>query len=147
MLYTAGVAPNPNPAAMRESSTVRHAARRYAIEFGSAMSLYVIAVVAVSLWLRGHPDSSARSLVALIPVVPVVLVLVAAVRQFHRMDELVQRRQIEALAFAFVGTALGVITYGFLESAGFPRISLWWVWITMGVLWIVGCGVTARRYR
>ena len=111
------------------------------------MSLYVIAVVAVSLWLRGHPDSPARSLVALIPVVPVVLVMIAAVRQFHRMDELVQRRQIEALAFAFVGTALGVITYGFLESAGFPRVSLWWVWITMGVLWIVGSGVTARRYR
>ncbi len=51
------------------------------------------------------------------------------------------------MAFAFVGTAFVVITYGFLEAAGFPVLSIWWVWVVMALLWLVGRGIGALRYR
>lgn len=131
---------------MTESSTQRRAARRYAIEFGAAMAAYVVTVVGTSLWLDANPDAPARLPVALLPVIPVILVVVAAVRFYQRQDELLRRRQVEALALAFVGTALTVITYGFLETVGFPRLSAWWTWGTMAILWCVGTFVSSRRY-
>ena len=32
-------------------------------------------------------------------------------------------------------TACLSITYGFLESAGFPKLSMFWVWGVMGLVW------------
>ncbi len=137
MLYTAH---------MTETASLRRAARRYRLEFGGAMAAYALTVLGTSLWIDANPGSSARLPVALLPVIPVVLVVVAAVRFFRSQDELLRRRQVEALAFAFVGTALAVITYGFFETVGFPRLSAWWTWGTMAILWCVGTFVSSRRY-
>jgi cation transport ATPase len=131
---------------MTESSTHRRAARSYAREFGAAMAAYALTVLGTSLWLDAHPEAPLRLAVALLPVIPVVFVVIAAVRFYRRQDELLQRRQVEALAFAFVATALVVITYGFLETVGFPRLSAWWTWSTMAVLWCIGSFVSSRRY-
>jgi hypothetical protein len=84
---------------------------------------------------------------ALAPVAPFVLAAWAWVRLFRRIDELHRRMQVEALAFAFGGTALCVITYGFLETAGFRPVSVWWVWTAMALLWFVGLRLARRRYR
>jgi hypothetical protein len=76
-----------------------------------------------------------------------VLALWAFVRLFRRVDELHRRMQVEALAFAFGGTALCVISYGFLETAGFEPVSAWWVWVVMALLWFVGLRLARWRYR
>ena len=82
--------------------------------------------------------------VTLLPMIPLAFVLVAWLRFFRRMDELQQRMQMEALAFAFGGTALITFSYGFLQSAGFPDLSWFFVWSLMTALWILG-GLIARR--
>ena len=57
-----------------------------------------------------------------------------------------RRIHLEALALAFVGTALLTFTYGFLETTGFPKLSMFFVWPLMGAFWVIGCVLGLRRY-
>ncbi|TBU72195.1 hypothetical protein DNK10_21850 [Pseudomonas daroniae] len=52
-----------------------------------------------------------------------------------------------ALAITFVGTALLTFSYGFLEVAGFPRLSMFFVWPVLASLWALGTFAAWRRYR
>lgn len=131
----------------QETPAHRRLHRRYVLEFSAAMLVHFAVVTAAGRWLRTHAESGWRVPVALAPVVPFLLAGWAFLRLFRRVDELHRRMQVEALAFAFGGTALCVITYGFLETAGFPLVSVWWVWVVMALLWFVGLRLAARRYR
>jgi hypothetical protein len=51
------------------------------------------------------------------------------------MDEFMRLRSLEGIAIAAAVTAGLSLSYGFLESAGFPRVSMFWVWGVMGVTW------------
>ena len=44
------------------------------------------------------------------------------------------------------GTALLTFTYGFLETTGFPKLSMFFVWPLMGAFWVIGCVLGLRRY-
>jgi len=59
----------------------------------------------------------------------------AIARHFGRMDEFVRLRSLEGLAIAAAVTAGLTFTYGFLETAGFPKVSMFWVWGIMGSVW------------
>ena len=72
--------------------------------------------------------------------------VLAWVRYYRRVDELQQRIALEALAFAFGGTALITFGYGFLDEAGLPHLSWFWVWPIMAALWIVGGQLAKRRW-
>jgi hypothetical protein len=132
---------------MADTTQQRRSWRQYHVEFSGAMALYVATVLVTTHWLRTHPAAPERVGVALVPVLPVTLALVAILRSFGRADELQRRNLLEALAFAFAGTALFVITYGFLESAGFAPLGAWPVWVVMGALWLVGSLIARWRYR
>lgn len=124
------------------------AGRRYLVEFGGAMVAYVV-VLAVAMTLLNNTDAGSgwRVPLALAPMVPVVFVLFAFVRYFGRIDELQRRVQLEALAFAFGGTALLTLSYGFLQLVGFPQVSWFFVWPIMAVLWMAGKVRADRRYK
>ena len=79
--------------------------------------------------------------VAVLPLV--VLTVWAIARQFRRIDEFMRLRTLEALALGAAVTAALSLTYGFLESAGFPKLSMFWVWPVMGFVW--GLAACARR--
>jgi hypothetical protein len=111
------------------------ARRRYFIELSSAMMLYMGVLVGSILLAKRMDDSLARTLLLLSPVVPLLLSLWAIVRQFARMDEFVRLRSLESFAIAGAVTAGLSFTYGFLESAGLPRLSMFWVWGVMGISW------------
>lgn len=128
--------------------TTRSQQRRYAFEFLAAMGIYALVLVASLLALNAMPpDSAWRVPVSLLPVLPCVLALWVVVRQTRRMDELQMRVQFEAIGFAFAGTALLTFSYGFLENVGLPRLSMFFVWPVMAVLWMIGGQISARRYR
>lgn len=128
--------------------TTRSQHRRYAFEFVGAMTAYALVLVASLLALNAMPhDSAWRVPVSLLPMLPCVLTLWAVVRQTRRMDELQMRVQFEAIGFAFAGTALLTFSYGFLENVGMPRLSMFFVWPVMAVLWMIGGQISARRYR
>jgi len=115
----------------------------------------VLALVAAAVMIvaarvsRGFPLGSAvRIGLALLQAAASALVIVSIVRGIRRLDELQQKIQLEALAFAFAGTGLLASSYGFLVNAGLPDID--WgtlVWPAMTALWAFGVLLASRRYR
>lgn len=123
----------------------RDARRRYFWELGSAMVFYA-AVLAISLRLVDAMEpGSLRTALALAPAIPVFVLIWVIARQYRRSDEFVRLRHLESMAVAFGVTAGITFTYGFLESAGFPRQSAFWVWGIMGFTWAIHSSVRLKR--
>jgi hypothetical protein len=85
---------------------------------------------------------------ALLEAAATAFVILMPWRMMRRLDELQQRVQLEALATAFFVTGVVGAGYGFLESAGLPRID-WgaWLWPLMAFVWGGAQFVAMRRYR
>ena len=122
------------------------AKRRYTRDFLIALVAYGVLLASSGFVVGANPDAGWRYAVAPLPMIPATFIAIAWVRYFRRMDELQQRIALEALAFAFGGTALITFTYGFLEQAGLPSLSWWWVWPIMASLWIVGGWLARKRW-
>jgi O-antigen/teichoic acid export membrane protein len=132
---------------MVETPKQKNSAKRYMAELMAAMVGYAVVLSASIWWISRSPATPLRWVVALLPMLPILLGARAIVRFFGRMDELGRRQLTDALAFAFATSALLVLTLGFLQVAGLPDFSVWWVWVGMGILWIIGSVVTGLRYR
>lgn len=135
--------PNCEPPLSREERT-RWLRRFLALAIGTALVIMAAAWVGRQLPLR----SPGRILVALVQGAATAALIVATFRPMRRYDELQQRIQLEAFAFAFAGTAILGTAYGFLVNAGLPDID-WgdWIWPGMVGLWVVGLFIANRRYR
>jgi len=113
----------------------REGNRRYKLELGGALVLYLATLfVAVSI---GKPMEAGllRTLVLGAPILPMLLTVWAIARHFRRMDEFLRLRALESLSLAAAITAACTFSYGFLEAAGYPKISMFWVWAIMGTAW------------
>jgi hypothetical protein len=122
-------------------------ARRYMLELTGAMVLYALVLIPAIRWINANPESDLRWIVGLLPLLPTVLAAWTILRFFGRMDELARKKLTEALAFAFAASALLVLTLGFLQTAGLDSLSVWWIWVGMGSMWLVGSAITELRYR
>jgi hypothetical protein len=109
--------------------------RKYSRELGGALAIYVAVLFGSLTLAKGVDSGMARTLLLLTPLVPVILAVWAISRQFRRMDEFVRLQSLESVAIAAGITAGWTLTYGFLESAGFPKLSMFWVWPVMGFVW------------
>jgi hypothetical protein len=113
----------------------REATRKYLREFGGAMALYLL-VLSVSLRGAEHvPDGALRTALLLTPMIPIALALWAYMRQLARTDEFVRLRNLQTLALAGGITGGFALTWGFLENAGYPRLSMFTVWMVFGGSW------------
>ena len=122
--------------------------KRYYKEFGIAMGIYIITVIAsVNILTRFDPPQFARIIIALTPVVPTVFVFIAIMRAVHGSDELQQKIQFNAVMFSATLTGLITFSYGFLEGIGFPKMPTILVLPLMFVLWGLGLGYFTRRYQ
>ena len=123
--------------------------RRYLIELFACIGAYAAAVALSIVLLVNVTGFSGpiATVVALLPMGPATAICWVVLRQLGRMDELHRRIQLEALGFAFAGTAVATFSYGFLETVGFPRLPMFTVWPVMGVLWLTGVWLANRRYR
>src|SRR5688572_4646574 len=119
----------------------REANRKYRLELGAAMLAYM-AVLFGSIHL-GKPmePGGARTLLLMSPAIPLLLAIWAIARHFGRMDEFMRLRSLESFAIAGAVTAGVTFTYGFLEGAGFPKLSMFWVWGLMGLTWGLVAGL------
>lgn len=109
-----------------------------------------LVIVAASLFARQFErGSAARMAIALFQGAATAVAIIVPVRSIRGLDEMFQRIQLEALAFAFAGTGVITTAYGFLVSAGLPERSWNWalVWPLMALLWAVGMVWASRRYR
>ena len=113
----------------------REARRKYIIELTVAMLLYAAVLIGSVYVAKPMQPSPMRTLLLMSPAIPMLLAVWAIARQFRRMDEFVRLRSLESLAIAAAVTAALGITYGFLEGAGYPKLSMFWVWGVMGLMW------------
>ena len=113
----------------------RDVRRKYHIEMGASMLVYIVALCGSLTLAKPMQEGALRTALLLTPVIPIGLAIWAIARQFRRMDEFVRLRTLEGLAIAAAVTAGLSLTYGFLEGAGFPRLSMFWVWPVMGFVW------------
>lgn len=120
--------------------------KTYTREFVSGMVAYGLMVVVMVIAVPMMGDSPWRYLLALLPVLPAAYVLRAYIRFLGRLDELQQRIQLSAIAFAAGTTGMLTFAYGFLELAGFPHIPAIWVFPVLIWLWGIGLAIASRRY-
>ena len=97
------------------------------------------ALLVFSLWYLNHHEitGAGRIAITLLPVLPALVLCWVVLRVLRRLDEMQRKLQFEALAFAFAGTAILSLGYGFLENIGFPPLSMFVVWPVMAALWLV----------
>ncbi len=111
--------------------------RTYWLELGAAIALYTVFIFTVMPNLHRFEVLWQRSALALLPMVPFILGMIAIFRHFRRMDEFQRAQAFEVISIASAGTMFLTFGYGFLEIAGWPQISMFWVWMTMGALWFI----------
>jgi hypothetical protein len=123
-------------------------ARRYIVELGAAFALYAVLLVGANLLEHAwEPTGGARIALSLVPMVGALAAAWAIMRGLWRMDELQRRIQLDAIAMAFMATALVTFGWGFVENDGVPHLRAFMVWPIMAVFWSLGIAISTWRYR
>ncbi|MBP2297783.1 hypothetical protein [Azospirillum picis] len=104
-------------------------------EFTGTMLLYILVLVVSLKAMPAIPDGAARHAAALAPMLPCLLMVWVILRQFRRLDEYLRLKMMEDIVVAAAVTALVTFTYGFLETLGWPTLSMFAVWPVMGTAW------------
>jgi hypothetical protein len=134
---------------IRSGIDMSHKARmsRYFLELMGAMALYVAVVAAATRVAPGMGSAGLKALVCVSPMVPIALVIWAIARHFRRVDEYLRLAMLETVAIAAAVTAGASLTYGFLENAGLPKLSMFVVWPVMGDVWFLLACIREFRER
>lgn len=111
--------------------------RTYNVEMYGALAIYAVMLVASIKFGRGMDAGVLRTIVLSSPMIGFMLGVWAVARQFRRVDEFQRQIKLENLALAAAVTAGASFTYGFLETAGYEKLSMFWVWMVMGGAWAV----------
>lgn len=109
--------------------------RAYNIELWSSIAVYVVVLVLSIRYGRPLADGPLRTAILLSPMLGFALMIRAIARHIARIDEYQRKFLLETSALAFAITGGITFTYGFLETAGFPRLSMFSVWMVMGASW------------
>lgn len=121
--------------------------RVYLLRLSLAFLAYLAVLYLSVAFIRSHPFTPWRLPIAVSPVIPALYAVVAFARYLGSMDELQRHIQLEAMAFAFGGTAIGTFGYGFLERVGLPHLNWLYVWPFMVLFWGIGLLLANRRYQ
>jgi hypothetical protein len=113
----------------------RDANRKYFKELFGALAIYTVVLFGSLKFESSLTPGALRTALLLSPAIPIGLAIWAIARHFRRMDEFVRLRSLEMLSIAAAVTAGLSLTYGFMENAGFPRLSMFVVWPVMGGVW------------
>jgi len=109
----------------------KRVARAYVTELMLALVVYTVLLSAAIRYGRPMEDGILRTLVLVSPMIGFGLMIRTMVRHFARIDEYQRMRMLENLAVASAITGAATFTYGFMETAGFPKLSMFSVWIVM----------------
>ena len=107
----------------------KRVARAYTAELMIALAVYTALLMAAIRYGRPMDDGWLRTLVLISPMIGFGLMIRTMVRHFARIDEYQRLRMLENLAVATAITGAVTFTYGFMETAGFPKLSMFYVWV------------------
>lgn len=108
---------------------------------------YIAAVYLSVRILPSYPMGALHIGVALLPLLPLMFMFAAVIRFVARTDEMLRRLHVYALAIAAGATAFLALTYGCLEMAGMPKLSAWWTFMCVDLIWAIAVCILKRRYR
>ena len=125
-------------------SRIRHLMR----EIVAAALLLPVAYFSVTMIHRSVPGSSQSIAYALLPLPFFAYAFWVVLKSARRCDEMQQRVQFEALAFAFPLTMILAISVHLLQAAGAAlKFDLGDLFIAMGFLYTTGVLIAQQRYR
>ena len=105
--------------------------RSYLLELFGAMALYgVILVVSIKLG-RPMAEGTLRTVLLLTPMLGFFGMVWAVARHLRRVDEYIRQFTLENIAIAAAVTAGATFTYGFMETAGYEKLSMFTVWMVL----------------
>jgi hypothetical protein len=110
-------------------------ARTYLVELFGALAIYTAILMLSIRYGRPRAAGTVRTVILASPMIGFFLAIWVIARQFGRIDEYVRRLLLENIAIAFAVTAAVTFTYGFMETAGYPLLSMFHVWMLMGSVW------------
>jgi hypothetical protein len=114
-------------------------ARAYHRELALAFAVYAVLLFSAIRFGRPMADGPLRTIILLSPMIGFGLAIWAIARHIRRIDEYLRQNLLETLSISAAMTAALTFSYGFLETAGFPRISMFAVWPVMGASWALVC--------
>jgi len=118
----------------------KQVARHYRIELVVAIAVYIALLFGSIRLGRPMPEGLARTLVLVSPMIGFGLMIRAIVRHLARVDEYVRARLLESFSLAAALTAALSFTYGFLETVGYPKLSMFSVWMVLAASFgVVNC--------
>jgi len=109
----------------------KRVAKMYFRELMGALALYTLLLVAAITFGRPMAPGVLRTAVLLSPMIGFGAAIWAIVRQVQREDEYIRKRLLENIALAAAITAALTFSYGFLETAGYPKLSMFTVWCVL----------------
>jgi hypothetical protein len=113
----------------------KQVARAYRTELWTAVAIYAVLLFGSIYFGRRMEESPLRTIVLVLPMLGFGLMIRAIARHVARIDEYQRQRLLETIALSAAVTGAVTFTYGFLETAGFPRLSMFTVWVIMGASW------------
>ena len=116
---------------MNNNMREKRIARMYHRELFGALALYAALLFAAIYAGKAMEHGALRTVVLVTPMIGFGAAIWAIARHLAREDEYLRRRLLENIALAAAITAGLTFTYGFLEIAGFPRLSMFTVWCVL----------------
>jgi hypothetical protein len=109
--------------------------RRYLRELSAAIVLYTVMLVATIKLGRPMAEGTLRTLVLLTPMLGFFGMVWAIARHLQRVDEYIRQFTLENIGIAAAVTAGITFTYGFMETAGYDKLSMFSVWMMLCGTW------------
>ncbi|MEJ7808653.1 MAG: hypothetical protein WKG03_22370 [Telluria sp.] len=117
--------------------------RAYLLEMAIGFAVYGVMLVASIKFGRPMAEGPLRTMVLMAPMLGFFGVIWAIARHLYRVDEYVRKFMLENIAIAAAVTAGATFSYGFLETAGYEKLSMFTVWIVLCGTWGVVCMLRA----
>ena len=112
-------------------------AKRGVVEMIVGIAIYTAILVPALRYGPSMEPGSLRTFVLVSPMIGFLLAMWAVIRNLARIDEYLRMRTLENIAIAAGVTMGATFTYGFLENAGYPRLTMFMVWPVMGAVWAI----------
>jgi hypothetical protein len=114
--------------------------RAYLLEMAIGFALYGVMLGVAIKFGRPMAEGALRTAILLSPMLGFFGVIWAIGRHLMRVDEYIRKFTLENIAIAAGLTAGATFTYGFLETAGYEKLSMFIVWMVLcGSFGIVQC--------
>jgi hypothetical protein len=121
--------------------------RAYHRDLCLSMAVYIVLLFGAIHFGRPMDAGILRTAILVTPMIGFGLMIRTIARQFARIDEYQRLKMLESVAIATAITAGLSFTYGFLETAGFPRLSMFTVWMVLCGSWGLVCIVRSLLAR